>query len=84
MLAMHKEDVKAAIRKRFRSVRAFEAAHGLPDRSVSDLLRGRRSRRVEEAVLTLLATSDDPSRQSEVSDHSAERARAHPMNRSAA
>lgn len=38
---MHKEDIKAAIRKRYGSLLAFELAKGLPATSVKDVLRGR-------------------------------------------
>lgn len=38
---MHKEDIKAAIRKRYGSLIAFEAVKGLPAGSVVDVLRGR-------------------------------------------
>jgi hypothetical protein len=47
---MHPEDVKATLRKRFGSVSKFVEAHGLPETGVSDLFRGRTSRRVREAV----------------------------------
>ncbi len=40
-LAPHKEDIKAAIRKRYGSVVEFERAHNLPVNSVRDVLRGR-------------------------------------------
>jgi len=40
-LAPHKEDIKAAIRKRYGSVVQFEKAHNLPTNSVRDVLRGR-------------------------------------------
>lgn len=47
---MHPEDIKAAIRKRFGSVAAFVAENDLPATGVSDLFRGRTSKRVREAV----------------------------------
>lgn len=47
---MHPEDVKAAIRKQFGTVSRFIEAHDLPATGVSDLFRGRTSRRVREAV----------------------------------
>lgn len=47
---MHREDIKAAIRKRFGSVSRFIKEHDLPETGVSDLFRGRTSRRVREAV----------------------------------
>lgn len=50
----HPEDIKAAIRKRHGSLRAFHEAKGLPKRAVSDMLRGRPSRRVTEAVEQVL------------------------------
>lgn len=46
----HPEDIKAAIRKRFKSVAAFERAKGLPARSVKDVLRGRSRPAVAKAI----------------------------------
>lgn len=51
---MHPEDVKAAIRKRFGTIAKFTKARGLPDLGVIDLLRGRSSQRVRDAVEELL------------------------------
>jgi lambda repressor-like predicted transcriptional regulator len=48
--SMHPEDVKAALRKRFKSVAAFERAKGLPAKSVTEVLRGRKSARVSTAI----------------------------------
>lgn len=42
----HHEDIKAAIRKRYGSLAAFEVAKGLPNQSVRDVLRGRASERI--------------------------------------
>jgi lambda repressor-like predicted transcriptional regulator len=53
---MHPEDVKAALRKRFRSVAAFERAQGLPAKSVSEIFRGRKSARVSGAIEAALNT----------------------------
>lgn len=47
---MHPEDIKAALRKEFGTVKAFEAAHGLPADSVRDVLRGRSVRRTAVAI----------------------------------
>jgi len=47
---MHREDIKADIRKSFGSVAAFERLHGLPAKSVTDFFRGRSSQRVKAAV----------------------------------
>ncbi len=55
LATMHREDVKAAIRKRHGSQRAFQEAHGLPANAVSEVLRGRSSRRTQEAIERLLA-----------------------------
>jgi lambda repressor-like predicted transcriptional regulator len=57
---LHREDVKALIRKRFGSLRAFERAKGLPDKSVSGVLRGRASERVERAIGTILSPQTSP------------------------
>lgn len=62
---MHPEDVKAELRKRFGTVAAFERENALPAKSVTDLLRGYKSKRVEEAVESAIAvpiTSDESER----------------------
>lgn len=51
---MHPEDVKAAIRKRFGSIAHFVEVRDLPETGVSDLFRGRTSKRVREAVEEVL------------------------------
>lgn len=51
---MHPEDVKAAIRKRFGTIARFIEERDLPETGVSDMLRGRTSRRVREAVEEVL------------------------------
>lgn len=48
--APHPEDIKAAIRKRHRSVRAFEEMRGLPRGSVLDVIRGRAIARAAYAI----------------------------------
>ncbi|WP_288457817.1 helix-turn-helix domain-containing protein [uncultured Sphingomonas sp.] len=75
---MHKEDIKAALRKRFGSVAAFERSRGLPEKSVTDLLRGYASARVEKAVVD--AISGAVPDQSEVSDDNSTIAPAHRLN----
>lgn len=55
---LHREDIKARLRKRFRSVTAFERAKGLPAKSVSDVLRGRSSAATERAIIEELFTQD--------------------------
>ena len=64
---LHPEDVKAKIRKEFGSLLAFERAHELGRRSVTDLLMGRRRPAAAIAVTKLFgheialqsATADD-------------------------
>ena len=51
---MHKEDVKAVLRKRFGSVAAFERAESLAAQSVSEVLRGRPSKRTRDAIERIL------------------------------
>lgn len=47
---LHKEDVKAGLRKRFGSVAAFERQNRLPEKSVTEIFRGRKSARVMLAI----------------------------------
>ena len=56
---MHPEDVKAVIRKRFGTVARFIEERELPATGVSDLFRGRTSRRVREAVEEVLKEQAD-------------------------
>jgi histone H3/H4 len=70
---LHPEDVKAAIRKRYGSVARFVAAKNLPTTGVSDLFRGRTSKRVSEAVEEVLSESMKM-------DRSAGRAKTHRQN----
>ena len=49
-LSNHREDVKAAIRKRFGSLRKFENARELAPCSVTDVLRGKPSQRTAVAI----------------------------------
>jgi len=51
---MHPEDLKAAIRKRFGTIGAFQHAYDLPKTGFTDFLRGRTSRRVEDAIHSAL------------------------------
>ena len=56
---VHKEDVKAALRKKYGSVEAAQAAMGFAGTQLRDLLRGRRSRPVHEAVAKELGYDPD-------------------------
>lgn len=67
---MHPEDVKAAIRKRFATVAAFERRFNLPSKSVHDLLRGRPSARVEEAINSVISKPYSEISKSEHSEYS--------------
>ena len=72
---MHPEDLKAALRKRFGTIIAFEDAHKLPRKSVNDFLRGRSNQRVKDAIAKVLSPE-----QSELSDGSEEIHGAHRLN----
>lgn len=78
--ALHPEDIKAALRKRFGSVAAFERKEGLPTKSVSDVFRGRRSRRVTDAIERAI-TPQTSNVESDFSAHSAKSRSAHSLNR---
>jgi lambda repressor-like predicted transcriptional regulator len=52
--AFHPEDIKAEIRKRYRTVAAFERQLQLPARSVKDVLRGKSRPRIALAISTEL------------------------------
>jgi lambda repressor-like predicted transcriptional regulator len=47
---MHREDIKAALRKKFKTLTAFEQVKSLPVGSVKDVLRGRAVSRTEKAI----------------------------------
>lgn len=51
---MHPEDVKASLRKKYGTVARFIEAHDLPATGVSDVLRGRPSKRVCDAIEEVL------------------------------
>lgn len=72
---MHPEDIKAALRKQFGSVFAFEDAAALPRKSVSDFLRGRPNQRVRDAIDKILSPAV-----SELSDGSCKNASAHRLS----
>lgn len=81
----HPEDIKAAIRKRYRSLLAFERAHGLTDRSTTDVLRGRANRRVERAILRVMREDAKWNGQRSIgAADSSGIAPAHPLNEQAA
>lgn len=51
---LHPERVKAELRIRFGTIRAFEKKHLLADGSVRDVLRGRKSKRTQAALTAAL------------------------------
>lgn len=51
---MHPADVRAALQKRFGTVGEFIKVNDLPVTGVSDVLRGRTSKRVREAIEAVL------------------------------
>lgn len=73
---MHPEDIKAALRKKYGSVFAFEDAKDLPRKSVSDFLRGRPNQRVKDAIAKVVSVSSV----SELSDDSRMRVGSHRLN----
>lgn len=77
---MHPEDVKAAIRKRFATVSAFERHFGLPPKSVTDLLRGRASERVSKAINSVISRPVSDFSKSEYSENSRPARRSHRQN----
>ncbi len=76
---MHPEDIKSALRKQFGTAAAFERAHHLPAKSVSDHLRGKRSQRVEDAIKAAISFTGG-SHQSELSESSTGLRGAHRQN----
>lgn len=79
---LHPEDVKATIRKRFKTLNNFERLWGLPHNSVNGLLRGKPSKRVGAAIDAVLAI-DGPfpeARQSQKPDSSRTGRAAHRIN----
>ena len=47
---MHREDIKAGLRKKYGTIRQFEIAQGLSRGSVHEVLRNRRWAKVERAI----------------------------------
>lgn len=81
--AMHPEDVKAGIRKRFGSVAEFERQRNLPPKSVTEVLRGRAWKRVSDAIEAVLQEESPSSELSEVSGNSVQFRTTHRQNAAA-
>lgn len=54
---MHKEDIKAELRKKHGTIRQFEIETGLPKGSVHEVLRNRRWSRIEKAIEAAIVSS---------------------------
>ena len=52
-----KHGIKAEICRKFGSLAAFERANGFPEKSVSDVLRGNTSARIERAIMAVIGTA---------------------------
>jgi lambda repressor-like predicted transcriptional regulator len=61
LLGMHKEDIKAALRKRYGTVKHFEEINGLTKGSVGEVLRKRRWAKVERAIEKAISDKPDSS-----------------------
>jgi len=81
---IHKEDIKAALRKQFGTINAFQEANGLRGQAVRDLLRGQSST-AKEAVARVMGVDPDhfvitSSRFPLCGAHSNRRRRSHRLN----
>lgn len=83
-LPPHREDIKAAIRKRYGSLTNFEKIKGLPVRSVNDVLRGRAVANTARAIARELGMTTEqlfPGRfKSHFSDYSRTQPAPHRLN----
>ncbi|MGI8839718.1 MAG: helix-turn-helix domain-containing protein [Caulobacteraceae bacterium] len=80
---MHPENIKAELRKRFGTVKAFEAANGLGVDSVRDVLRGRSARKTAEAIANALEsplTALFPGRFAQLEQDTSRKRDAHRLN----
>lgn len=69
---IHPEDVKAAIRKKFGTIVEFHRIHGLPKTGLQDVLRGRPSQRVADALDEVLAEERESKKMDSSADSSAQ------------
>jgi lambda repressor-like predicted transcriptional regulator len=81
---VHKEDIKAELRKRHGSMSAFEKERGLPIQSTRDVLRGRAVAQTAHAIARELGTTVErlfPGRfKSHIRDNTSEKVVAHRQN----
>lgn len=60
----HREDVKAAIRKKYGSITAFQEAHGLYPGAFQDVFSNRAGKRVKAVINQFLAEYEEEQRSS--------------------
>lgn len=83
---MHPEDIKAELRKRYRTIKAFEQAKGLPVGSALDVIRGRSVRGTAVAIADCLGmpiTAVFPGRFEKFRHHTSRKRDAHRLNQAA-
>jgi hypothetical protein len=81
---LHYEDIKASIRKKWRTLKAFEEHAGLPLGGVNDYGRGKTSARVRRAIEQHLQSLIAPGIPAGIPDVSSESPGKHRLNRKAA
>lgn len=81
---LHYEDIKASIRKKWRSLSAFEKAHSLPQGGVNDWGRGKTSARVQRAIELHLTSIISPVNPSALPEPNTRKPRNHRLNQEAA
>lgn len=55
---LHREDIKAKIRKKYGTLKEFERQKSLPSRSVKDVLLGRKNAGVSRAIASEMGVAD--------------------------
>ena len=80
--ALHREDIKALLRKRYGTLGRFADQHGLKAQAVADYLRGRPVRHVHDAITAELVAANHTFERSESIklDHNEETSDAHRQN----
>ena len=81
---LHPEDIKASIRKKYKTLNAFERAHGLPFNSVSGWMRGNVSQPVKSAIEAHLRSVITPIPENDVPLSSKQSRKVHRLNEKAA
>ena len=81
---LHYEDIKASIRKKYKTLSAFERSHGLYPKSVHNHFRGLRNKKVEAAVEQHLRSIISPFAVGEPSPPTKAKRETHRLNKKAA